>query len=237
VAEDRYGELLGPYLLSELSIEEERELERHLLECPECRRELGHARQAHDLLRQLATDEPPAALKGKLLAQVRGEFPGSSRRWYWAAAAAALLIVAVLGASLLRTITDDSSPEVPLVATAVAQDASGEVRVKEVGENLRVKLEVRGMPELKKNQYYEMWYYEDNDDRNNAEDDDRNGADDGGRISCGTFRVGPEGRTTVNLTAPASSRHYPEIEITREPDDGDPGSSGEEVLEGRLRSA
>ena len=229
MAEDRYGELLGPYLLSELSIEEERELERHLLECPECRRELGHARQAHDLLRQLATDEPPAALKGKLLAQVRGEFPGSSRRWYWAAAAAALLIVAVLGASLLRTITDDSSPEVPLVATAVAQDASGEVRVKEVGENLRVKLEVRGMPELKKNQYYEMWYYEDNDDRN--------GADDGGRISCGTFRVGPEGRTTVNLTAPASSRHYPEIEITREPDDGDPGSSGEEVLEGRLRSA
>jgi hypothetical protein len=237
VAEDRYGELLGPYLLSELSIEEERELELHLVECSECRRELGHARQAHDLLRQLATDEPPAAIKGKLLAQVRGEFPGSSRRWYWAAAAATLLIVAVLGAGFLRTINNDSSPEVPLVATALGQDASGEVRVEEVGENLQVKLEVRGMPDLKKNQYYEMWYYEDDDDRNNAEDDDRNGTEDGGRISCGTFRVGPEGRTTVNLTAPASSSHYPEIEITREPDDGDPGSSGDEVLEGKLRSA
>jgi hypothetical protein len=40
----------------------------------------------------------------------------------------------------------------------------------------------------------------------------------------------------VNLTAPASAKVYPEIEITREPDDGDPGSSGEEVLEGNLRS-
>ena len=237
MAEDRFGELLGPYLLSELSIDEERELERHLLECPGCRRELGLARQAHDLLHRLATDQPPAALKGNLLAQVRDEIPGSSRRWYWPAAAAALLILSVLGAGFLRTITEDSSPEVSLFATALAPQASGEASVEEVGENLQVKLEVRGMPELKKNQYYEMWYYADDDDRNNAEDDDRSDAEDGGRISCGTFQVGPGGRTTVDLTAPASSRHYREIEITREPDDGDPGSSGEEVLEGKLRNS
>jgi hypothetical protein len=40
----------------------------------------------------------------------------------------------------------------------------------------------------------------------------------------------------VNLAAPASATVYPEIEITREPGDGDPGSSGEAVLEGRLRN-
>jgi hypothetical protein len=40
----------------------------------------------------------------------------------------------------------------------------------------------------------------------------------------------------VNLTAPASAVSYPEIEVTREPDDGDPGSSGEKVLVGDLRS-
>ena len=45
-----------------------------------------------------------------------------------------------------------------------------------------------------------------------------------------------QGRTTVNLTAPATARDYPEIEITREPDDGNPEASGEEVLEGKLRS-
>jgi hypothetical protein len=48
--------------------------------------------------------------------------------------------------------------------------------------------------------------------------------------------VGPEGRATVNLTAPASSKHYSEIEITREPDDGDPAASGKKVLVGDLRS-
>jgi hypothetical protein len=165
------------------------------------------------------------------------EYPDNSRRWYWAAAAAALLIVSVSGAGFLRSITEDSSPEVSLLATALAPNASGEVCVEVLGENLQVKLDVRGMPELKKNHYYEMWYYADDDDRNNTEDDDRNDAEDGGRISCGTFQVGAWGRTTVKLTAPASSRQYREIEITREPDDGDPGASGEEVLEGKLRSA
>ena len=78
-----------------------------------------------------------------------------------------------------------------------------------------------GMPELKEEEYYEMWYY----------------AENGSRISCGTFRVGPEGRTTVKLSAPATAGDYPEIEVTREPDDGNPEASGKAVLEGRFRSS
>jgi anti-sigma-K factor RskA len=222
VAEDRFEELLGSYLLGELTVEEGRELERHLEECPKCRHELDRVRQTHNLLRHLAANEPPAELKGQLLAQVRGEIPARSGRgwWIWASAAAALLVVAVLGVGLIRAITDEPSPGVPLTATAQAPEAGGEVRVEEVGENLQVELEVWGMPNLNEDEFYEMWYY----------------AEDGARISCGTFRTGSEGRTTVNLTAPASAKVYPEIEITREPDDGDPGSSGEEVLEGNLRS-
>jgi anti-sigma-K factor RskA len=182
---------------------------------------LDRFRQIHNILRQLAAHEPPAELKGQLLAQVRGKTPGHSRGWwFWASAAAALLVIAVLGVGLLRVIADNPSSGVPLTATALAPEAGGEVRVKEVGENFQVELEVWDMPELEEDEYYEMWYY----------------AEDGGRISCGTFRAAPEGRTTVNLTAPAGARVYPEIEITREPDDGDPGSSGEEVLEGKLRS-
>ena len=77
------------------------------------------------------------------------------------------------------------------------------------------------MPDLKEEEYYEMWYY----------------AEDGGWISCGTFRVGPEGRTTVKLSAPATAGDYPEIEVTREPDDGNPEASGKAVLEGRFRSS
>jgi anti-sigma-K factor RskA len=225
VAEDRFEELLGPYLLGELSVEEERELERHLEGCSKCRGELERIRRTHALLQATADVAPPPELKDRVLAQARGEIPARSGGgwWFWvsAAAAAALLVVAVLGVGLFRAITDDSSSGVPLTATALAPEAGGEARVEEVGENFQVELEVWSMPELREDEYYEMWYY--------AEED-------GGRISCGTFRVGSEGRTTVNLTAPASAGDYPEIEITREADDGDPEASDEVVLEGKLRS-
>jgi anti-sigma-K factor RskA len=222
VAEDRFEELLGPYLLGELSAEEERELERRLEECPGCRHELDRVRQTHNLLRNLAANEPPAELKGRVLAQVRDESSARSGGawWFWVSAAAALVVVAVLGGGFFRSISDDSSPGESLTATALAPEAGGEVRVDEVGENLQVELEVWDMPKLAKDEYYEMWYY----------------AEDGGRISCGTFRTGSDGRTTVNLAAPAIAREYPEIEITRESDDGNHGSSGEEVLEGNLRN-
>ena len=222
MAEDHFEGLLVSYLLGELTVEEELELERHLEECPECRHELDRVQRTHDLLRQLATYEPPTELEGKVLAQVRGEMPARSSGgwWFWASAAAVLLVVALLGVSILREITGDSSTAVPLTATRLAPEAGGQVRVEKDGENFQVELEVWKMPELEQDEYYEMWYY----------------AEDGDRISCGAFRTGPEGRTTVNLTAPASARDYPEIEITREPDDGNPEASGEEVLEGKLRS-
>ena len=222
MAEDRFEGLLGSYLLGELTVEEERELERHLEGCTKCRRDLENARQTHDLLRRLAASEPPAELRDQVLARARGETPArtTGRWWLWGSAAAALLLVAILGVGLFREVTGDPVAAVPLNATALAPEAGGEARVEQAGENFQVELEVWGMPELEENEYYEMWYY----------------AEDGGRISCGTFRARAEGHTTVNLTAPASARDYPEIEITRELDDGDPRASGEEVLEGKLPS-
>ena len=218
MSEDRFGELLGPYVLGELTADEERELERHLEECPSCWTELSIVWGTHNALRRAAASEPPPELKARTLARVKGESPARfGYGWkLWVPMAAALLVAAVLGTGLLRNVTDDSSPGVQLAATLLAPDAGGEVQVEEVGENLQVKLEVRGLPKLKEGEYYEMWYY----------------AEDGSRISCGTFRVGPEGGTTVNLTAPATAKRYPEIEVTREPDDGNPGASGDEVLKG-----
>ena len=222
MAEDHFEGLLISHLLGELTVEEELELERHLEECSECRHDLDRVQRTHDLLRQLATHEPPTELEGKVLAQVRGEMPARSSGgwWLWVSAAAVLLVVAVLGIGILREIIGDSSTGVPLTATTVAPEAGGQVQVEQEGENFQVELEVWKMPELEQDEYYEMWYY----------------AEDGDRISCGAFRTGPEGRTTVNLTAPATARDYPEIEITREPDDGNPEASGEEVLEGKLPS-
>ncbi len=71
--EDRLGELLGPFLLGELTIDEERELERHLGVCPGCRRELNSLRQTHDLLRWLAENEPPSDLRALTLERARRE--------------------------------------------------------------------------------------------------------------------------------------------------------------------
>jgi anti-sigma-K factor RskA len=221
VAEDHFEGLLISYLLGELSVEDELELEHHLEECPECRHELDQVRRSHDLLRHLATYEPPTELEDRMLAHVRGEMPArSSGGWRLWVSAAALVVVALLGIGILRAILGDSTTGVPLTSTAVAPEAGGQVQVEQEGENFQVELEVWKMPELEQDEYYEMWYY----------------AEDGDRISCGAFRTGPEGRTTVNLTAPATARDYPEIEITREPDDGNPEASGEEVLEGKLPS-
>ena len=227
MTEDRYGELLGPYVLGELTAGEERELERHLEECPECRNELESIRHTHDLLRKEAATAPPPELKDRVLVQATSETPARSgvRRRLLVPAAAALLVVAVLGVGLLLAFLDDSSAGLPLTATALAPEASGVVRGEPAGENFRIELEVRGLPELGEDEYYEMWYYTEEEE------------DGGGRISCGAFRTAPEGQTTVNFTTPLNAREYPEIEVTREPDDGDPASSGEAVLEGDLRDA
>jgi hypothetical protein len=222
MSEDRFGDLLGPYVLGELTPEEERELERHLEACSSCWDELRAVWGIHNALREAAASEPPPELRARTLARAKGESSStalSGLRWtVWVPMAAALLVATVLGFGLLRSIIYDPSDGVPLTATALAPEAGGEVRGEVVGENLQVELEVWGMPELRENEYYEMWYY----------------AEDGSRISCGTFRTGPGGRTTVNLSAPASARSYPEIEVTRELDDGNPAANGDEVLGGSL---
>jgi anti-sigma factor RsiW len=176
VAEDRFEGLLVSYLLGELTVEEELELERHLQECLECRHELDRVQRTHDRLRQLATYEPPTELEDQVLAQVRGEMSARSRGgWRLWVSAAALVVVVVLGIGILRAILGDPPNAVPLTATALAPEAGGQVWVEEEEQNLQVELEVWKMPELEEDEYYEMWYY----------------AEDGDRISCGAFRTGP----------------------------------------------
>ena len=224
MSEDSFEHLLGPYVLGELTDAEQRELERHLEECPSCRDDLDDVRRAHAVLRAEA-DGPPPELKEWVLARARneprqratgGRTAGGRRLWLPAVAAA--LVIAVLGLGLLRTASDPSDG-LALTATDAAPQAGGELRGERVGDNLRIELEAWGLPEAGRGEYYEMWYAKEG----------------GGRISCGTFSAQPDGRTTVDMSAPAGAVAYPEVEITLEPDDGDPGSSGQVVLKGSLR--
>jgi anti-sigma-K factor RskA len=222
MSEDRFDELLGPYLLRQLTAEEQQELEHHLEECFRCRDELDRIQQTHTRLREFAANEPPAELKTQTMARIRREtMTRIGVRWKgWAPAAAALLLVAILGIGLFQPIIGDSSEELQLTATPLAPGASGVLQGEKVGENIQFELDVRGLPKLQKDEYYEMWYAKEN----------------GERISCGTFRAQPGGLTTLNLTAPVNAASYPKVEVTREPDNGDPGASGEKILVGNLRS-
>ena len=218
MSEDRFEKLLGPYVLGELTDAEERELERHLEGCPTCRDDLEEVRYAHGALR-VAVDGPPPELKEWVLARARSErrHPRLGRWKIWLPAAA-LLIVAIVGFGVFRMVSEPSGG-LALSATSAAPQAGGELRGEEVGDNLHIELEAWGLPDPGKNGHYEMWYA-------------RKG---GGRISCGTFSARPDGRASVSMSAPVSAVAYPEIEITLEPDDGDPGSSGEVMLKGSLR--
>jgi anti-sigma-K factor RskA len=220
VSEDRFEHLLGPYVLGELSGAEVNELERHLKGCATCRKDLDAVRHAHGTLKT-AVGGPPPELKEWVLARVRTEPRRSpATRWtLWLPAAAAILLVAaVLGPGLLRMVPGPSDA-LAMTATSAAPRAGGELRGEQVGKNFKVELEAWGLPEPRTGEYYEMWY-----------------AREGGeRISCGTFQAQPHGHTTVNMSAPASAVAYPEVEVTLEPDDGNPGSSGKVVLKGSLR--
>ena len=217
MSEDRFERFLGPYVLGELTGSEERELERHLEGCPTCREGFEDVRHAHGIL-QAAASGPPPELKDWVLARARNEERPAGRWRLWLTVAAALLVVAVLGLGVFRTVSD-SSDGLALRATSAAPQAGGELRGEQIGDNLKVELEAWGLPDPREGGYYEMWY----------------AREDGGRVSCGTFSATPDGSATVSMSAPVSAVAYPEIEITQEPDDGDPASSGKVVLKGSLR--
>ena len=102
MSEDRFEMLLGPFVLGELTDEEEQELERHLEECPACQNDLDELRSADSMLRSAAPGPPPE-LKEWVLARVRGaRRHASGGRWrIWLPVAAALLVVALLSFGVL----------------------------------------------------------------------------------------------------------------------------------------
>ena len=220
MSEDRFEMLLGPFVLGELTEEEERELERHLEECPACQNDLEELRSADSMLRSAAPGPPPE-LKDWVLASVGSERRHTSgRRWrIWFPVAAALLVVAILSFGVIRALTGPSDALALTATSAAPPQAGGELRGEQIGDNLKVELDAWGLPKPEDGGYYEMWY----------------ARADGGRISCGTFTAQPDGSATVSMSAPVSAVAYPEIEVTQEPDDGDPGSSGNVVLKGSLR--
>jgi anti-sigma-K factor RskA len=107
---DRWSDDLAAYALGALEPGEGAELERHLAACEECRTELEWLRPAVQLLPEsVERVEPPPALRGKLMEQVRSEAERPKTSWSTrlggrrlglrplAGLAAVALVVAALG--------------------------------------------------------------------------------------------------------------------------------------------
>lgn len=215
----RFEDLLALRSLGELEPEEELELERHLEGCVRCRDEAEALDLVHDELRGFSVPPPPY-LKDRVMA----DLPLRPRR-NWRVpgvvlAAAALLVVLILGGVYAQFLGQTETPasSASLAPTPLAPGASGEVRVEDAGANVRVSLDVSGLPELHPDEYYELWFVE-----------------GGERISSGGFTVDDEGSAAVLMNAPAAAERYPSMGITREESSGDPRPSPTKVLGGELQ--
>jgi anti-sigma-K factor RskA len=130
-----------------------------------------------------------------------------------AAAAAAVVLVLVLGGG------DDDGPGAPPATTLALRalpGVTGHASLTIAGEDAR--LRGSGLPPSGAHDYYEAWL-----------------ADARGRmVSMGTFRVGSDGRVDVHMPIAVDVHRYALVDVSREPDDGDPAHSDTSVLRARL---
>jgi anti-sigma-K factor RskA len=179
--------LSGAYAVDALDPAEKAEFEEHLAACATCRAEVAGLREATALLAETTANEPPAALRDRVLAQIatvrplppeapdatesRSVTPIRSRRrpWTLLAAAAALVAVASGGAVAWQQLSgpDQSQTQLSAVDRVLqAADAKrvnvtlpGGVRASVVRSVTEGKavLVTRNMPAAPSGRIYEIW--------------------------------------------------------------------------------
>jgi len=169
--------------------------------------------------------EPPAGLLHELLSGIDNEPVGlvvpvagrdGRRRTHIRrtvrAGAAALLAAAAVVIALVVT-RGPATTDVVLAGTRLAPGASATAKMHATPSGLAVELDVSGLPPSPRGYYYQAWM-----------------KGPRGLVTIGTFhmRGGPAG--TIELWSAVSLADYPVITVTREPEDGNPASSGQVVL-------
>lgn len=170
--------------------------------------------------------EPPAGLLDEILAGIDSERAGLVRpaagrdgrrrqihiRRTVRAGAAALLAAAAIVIGLVVT-RGPATVDVALAGTRLAPGASATAKLHATPSGLAIELDVSGLPPSPRGYYYQAWM-----------------KGPRGLVTIGTFhmRGGPAG--TVELWSAVTQADYPVITVTREPEDGNPASSGQVVL-------
>ncbi|HET9968988.1 MAG TPA: anti-sigma factor, partial [Streptosporangiaceae bacterium] len=104
--------------------------------------------------------------------------------------------------------------DVALAGTRLAPAASAVAKLHATPSGLAIELDVSGLPPPPPGTYYQAWM-----------------KGPRGLVAIGTFHL--RGPGTVELWSAVSLAGYPTITVTREPEDGDPASSGQVVLTSR----
>ena len=192
------------------------------------------ARRLRDLLADPAGwAEPPAGLLDQILAGIDSEraapagprrpgiIPGpaagrngrrrSRVRRSAGAGAAALLAAAAVVIGVVVT-SGPATHDVALAGTRLAPAASATAKLHATPSGLAIELDVSGLPPSPPGYYYQAWM-----------------KGPRGLVTIGTFHL-RGGPGTVELWSAVSLADYPTITVTREPEDGNPASSGQVVL-------
>jgi anti-sigma-K factor RskA len=186
----------------------------------------------------LGTDEwapeppPPLVVLGGAPASLTAPAP---RRWgrltlpslrlspALAGGLAAVLLAVGVGAGVLLGGGDGTPSPPPRAAgqpVALAQfgsapaGAGARALVSEGGGTRTVRLAAHGLPANGHGSFYEVWMIRDASHM----------------VSLGTFRVGPDGRGRVTLPVSVDPAEYPIMDVSLEPDDGNPAHSHDSVL-------
>jgi hypothetical protein len=228
-------EAVAAYLLGELGAADRAEFERRLAGDRALREEIESLRPVVSTLGALPAEawdvaEPPPL---HLPEPEPGALPARRPRFAiprWAAPRVALaggFAALLLGAGIaIGTLIDgagddaDPAPATTIALTPVGPgggEARGELTVAGgAGETARLK--VSGLPPNGED-YYEAWLLGDR-----------------GLVSLGAFRVGEDEGATVELQLPVDPERYGSIDVSLEPDDGDPAHSTDSVLRGTVSS-
>jgi anti-sigma-K factor RskA len=223
---------LPAYALGCLEEIELQAVERHLAVCADCRNEVATLRDAAAQMALSTTQvEPPAWLKSAILARVEPiKTPARSSSWWdwlknikpaWGVAAFAIIVLLIVSNLVLWNRVQTLSQNAPvstfqvvsLAGTGPAEAAHGVMIVTDSGRFGT--LVVDGLPELVKEQQYQLWLIE-----------------DGQRTSGGVFSVDAWGYGAMVIKAPLPLDTYSDFGVTVEPAGGSPGPTGDKVLGG-----
>ena len=242
IACDECRTLIGGYVLDALEPAEADIVRSHLATCPACAAEHDRLAGLPELLTlagttETETEQPPAALEAAVVDRfarehrarrdrggARGRLAGLlrpfSRPLPAALAGAAAAAALTAGIAIALSANDPAAPantyEAQLTGSPAAPAARAYAKLESGSSGTSVRLSVRGL-RGRPNDVYELWCL----------------ADDGTRISAGTFRVDGSGHAYAVLTTAAVPGQYQRMSIERRR--GSDPRPGERVMLGEIQ--